>query len=381
MTEKQYGGNTGRDKGEVQVKTKPNKLEINSDKKQKKEDSEIKNNQETIDKEKIIKAGKIASETKKYAASIIKEGVPLLEIAEKIESKIVELGGKPAFPVNLSIDNIAAHYTPSHDDKTTAHGLLKVDIGVSIDGWAADTAFSIDLENTEENKKLIEASKKALENALKLIKDKIEKNIVKVNKDKIGADSNVNNNSQSASDSERILKESNQQDEQISTDEIGETIQKTIESYGFSPVINLSGHSMNKYELHAGITIPNINDKKNIRLKEGLYAIEPFATTGSGRVHDGKPSGIYELKETKNIRSPIAREVLEFIAKEYNTLPFCSRWIIKKLGTKALFGLKQLEDNGNIHHYSQLVEIPGSKVSQAEQTILISSEKVIVTTV
>ncbi len=384
MTEKQYGGDTGRvtertvinlDKKSAKVIADKNKSKVNKTTSKVNLSSPV-----SSDEEKIIKAGKIASETKKYAASIIKPGVPLLEIAEKIESKIVELGGKPAFPVNLSIDNIAAHYTPSHDDKTTAHGLLKVDIGVSIDGWAADTAFSVDLENSEENKKLIEASKKALENALKLIKDKIEKNIVKVNKDKIGADSNVNNNYQYASSSERILKESNQQDEQISTDEIGETIQKIIESFGFSPIINLSGHSMNKYELHAGITIPNINDKKNIRLKEGLYAIEPFATTGSGRVHDGKPSGIYELKETKNIRSPIAREVLEFIAKEYNTLPFCSRWIIKKLGTKALFGLKQLEDNGNIHHYSQLVEVQGSKVSQAEQTILIEKDKIIVTT-
>ena len=292
-----------------------------------------------METDKIIKAGKIASEVKKYARSIIKKGVPLLEIAEKIESKITELGGKPAFPTNLSINNIAAHYTPGHDDKTPADGLLKVDFGVHVDGWTADNAFSLDLEGNEENKKLIEASEKALENALKIMK------------------------------------------KDVSTDEIGGTIGETIESYDFSPVINLSGHSMEHYNLHSGITIPNINDKKNIVLGEGFYAVEPFATTGSGRVHDGKPSGIYYLKEIKNARSPIAREVLEFIKKEYNTLPFCSRWIVKKLGTKALFGLRELEARGNLHHFSQLVEIRGSKVSQAEQTVLISKEKgVIVTT-
>lgn len=303
-----------------------------------------------INKEKILKAGKIASEVRKYARTIIKKDMPLLEIAEKIEAKIKDLGGKPAFPVNLSIDNISAHYTPSHDDKTLAHGLLKVDFGVHIDGWIADNAFSIDLEDSEENKKLIKASEKALENALELIKNKCSA-------EGGGVDGG-----------------------QISTDETGDLISKTIESYGFSPIINLSGHSMEQYDLHSGTSIPNIDDKRDIKLKEGIYALEPFATTGSGKVHDGKPSEIYELRETKNVRNPISREVLDLIKKEYNTLPFCSRWLVKKLGTRALFGLKQLEDNGNLHQFAQLVEVAGSKVSQAEQTILISEDKVIVTT-
>src|SRR3990167_10978834 len=124
------------------------------------------------DKEKILQAGKIASEARAYARTIIKRGVPVLEIAEKIEEKIEQLGARPAFPVNLSINSIAAHYTPSHDDKTLAHGLLKVDLGGHIDGWVADTAFSLDLENSEENKKLISASEKALENALHLATSK-----------------------------------------------------------------------------------------------------------------------------------------------------------------------------------------------------------------
>ena len=300
-----------------------------------------------MDTKKILEAGKIASKVRKYARTIIKKDVSLLEIAEKIEAKIEELGGKPAFPVNLSIDNISAHYTPSHDDKTLAHGLLKVDFGVHIDGWIADNAFSIDLENSEENKKLIQASKDALNNAIKLIKDKgVVKGVVAA----------------------------------ISTDEIGDIISKTIESYGFSPIINLSGHNMGNYELHSGVIIPNVNDGKKIKFEEGVYAFEPFATTGSGKVHDGKPSEIYELRETKNIRNPISREALNLIKKEYNTLPFCSRWLVKKLGTRALFGLKQLEDNGNLHQFSQLVEVAGSKVSQAEQTILISENEVIVTT-
>ena len=285
-----------------------------------------------MDIKKIILAGKIASEIKTWIKPQIKKGTSLLEIAEKIEAKIIEMKGKPAFPTNLSINEIAAHYTPSYDDKTTAHGLLKVDFGVSIDGWISDTAFSVDLENSEKNKKLIEASQKALEEAEKTIK------------------------------------------EGITTSEIGEVIQKTIEYQGFSPIINLSGHQIKQYDLHAGITIPNINDKGNTIISPGLYAIEPFATDGNGKVNDGKPSGIYSLIEYKNIRNPIAKEIQEYILEEYQQLPFCSRWLIKKFGTRAMIGLSQLEQNGNLHQYSQLIESGKGIVAQSENTILIDEK-------
>ena len=290
-----------------------------------------------MSKKEILEAGKIASQIREYAEKIIKKDTPLLEIAEKIEAKIIELGGKPAFPTNLSINDIAAHYTPSHNDETLAHGLLKVDFGVHIKGNIADTAFSMDLENNEENKKLIKASEEALENALKIIKEK------------------------------------------TTASEIGKTIQNTIESFNLNPIINLSGHSMKEYELHSGITIPNVNDNKNVKIEKGLYAIEPFATSGSGKVYDGKPSGIYLLQSEKNIRSPIAREVLKFITEEYQTLPFCERWLVKKFGTKATFALKQLEDAEVLHHFRQLVEASHGKVAQSEHTILIDKE-IIVTT-
>lgn len=289
------------------------------------------------EKQDAIKAGEIASKVRAYIKPIIKPNMSLLEIAEKIENKIFELGAKPAFPVNLSINDIAAHYTPSYNDETLSHGLLKIDFGVHINGIIADLAFSVDLENIKENKELIQASENALKKA--------------VEKANLG----------------------------IPLGEIGKAIQDEIESNGFSPIINLSGHEMKKYELHSGTTIPNIDNKKTETLKKGLYAIEPFATNGSGKVYDGKPSGIYVLIDDKNVRNPNAREVLRFIDDEYQTLPFCSRWLVKKFGTKALFALKQLEDNNNLHHFPQLVESSHAKVSQAEHTILVDDETIITT--
>lgn len=290
------------------------------------------------EKEKILRAGKIASQVRDYAKEIVKPGIPLLELAEKIEARIEELGGKPAFPTNLSIDEIAAHYTPSHDDQALAHGLLKVDFGVSIDGWPSDNSLSFDLDNSEENRALIATAQEALDKALEKMRQGIPAN------------------------------------------EIGSIISETIEARGFNPVINLSGHSMEKDELHAGITIPNIDDRREVTLGPGLYAIEPFATKGSGKVRDGKGSGIYQLQEKKKPRSPTARQVLEFIEKEYSTLPFCSRWIVKRLGNRALFGLAELESMGILHHFSQLIEVSGAKVSQAEHTVLIQDDKITVTT-
>ena len=291
-----------------------------------------------LDKEKILKAGKIASQIREEARGFIKKGMLLIEISDKIESRILELGGKPAFPTCLSVDSVAAHATPAHDDKRIAAGLLKIDMGVHIDGWIADTAFSIDLENSEENKKLILASEKALEDAIKTAKR--------------GAQLR----------------------------ELGKAIYKAIDSLGFSPIVNLSGHSVERWILHAGVSIPNFDNKNNKPLDLGLYAIEPFSTTGNGKVHDGKPSGIYRLVEDKNPRSQTAREVLEFIIKEYDTLPFCSRWVVKNLGTRGLLGLKQLEENGNIHSYPELIESPKSKVAQSEHTILIEKTGILVTT-
>lgn len=292
-------------------------------------------------KEDILKAGKIAKEVKEYSKKFIRKSMPLLEIAEKIEEKILSLGGKPAFPVNLSMNEIAAHYTPNFEDKTLAEGLLKVDLGVNVNGSISDTAFSIDLEGDPENKNLILAAEEALKNAIKLIQIK----------------------------------------KKIKLREIGKEIEKTIESRKAFPIVNLCGHSMEDYNLHSGVTIPNIDNSNESELEPGLYAIEPFSTKGGGKVHDAKPSGIYSLINEKNIRNLTARKILEYAKEEYQTLPFCERWIVKKFGKVSLLAIKEMEKEGILYQYPQLVESERKKVAQAEETILLEkSGEVIITT-
>lgn len=279
-----------------------------------------------------IKAGKIAADVMGYARNLIKLEMSLAEAAEKIENKIFESGAKCAFPVDLSCNEIAAHYSPLHNDKSVAKGLVKIDIGVEIDGFPVDTASSVDLTPEQKYKDLIKASEEAVNEAVKTTKYGIKAN------------------------------------------EIGKVIERTINSYGFKPIRNLYGHELAKYEIHAGLRIPSYDDKEENILYEGIFAIEPFATSGAGLVVNGKPSEVFQLQEILSVRDKNAREILEFIAKEYRTFPFSARWIIKKFGNGALFALARLVREGILHSFPQLLEKTSAIVSQAEHTIMITKD-------
>jgi methionyl aminopeptidase len=347
MTEKAYGGNTDFGFKEKEVKNHSNVLKI---KEAKTKTSSENPDSEEQDLEKLKRAGTIASQAKTFARSFIKPQMPLLEIAEKIESKIKDLGGSPAFPVTLSINEVAAHDTPSHNDERLSSGLLKVDLGVHIDGFCADTALTLDLENSQENALLIKAAESALKKAISLASP------------------------------------------ETTLAEIGEVIEKEIKSFNredgeglegvkiLVPIQNLSGHGIERYELHSGVSIPNYNNSRSVPLQTGVYAIEPFVTTGFGSVRDGKPSGIYELIQAIKPRDSFARQVLQFIEEEYNTLPFCSRWIVKKFGSRSLIALKQLEHSGCLKQFEQLIERNLRKVAQAEHTIILTEKEKIITT-
>jgi len=289
--------------------------------------------------EKWIKAGRIAGEALEYGKGLIKDDVSILEIADKIEAKIVQLGAKPAFPVNLSINEIAAHSIPKHNDEARIKkgDMVKLDVGVHIDGFIGDTATTIDLGS---NPELVKASQEALEEAIKI--------------SQIGTKIN----------------------------EIGKVIQETIQSYGFSPIKNLSGHSIEEYKQHAGMTIPNFDNGNKTELKENqIVAIEPFATNGLGAIFEGKQSGIYKLENVKNTRNMTAREVLGFIIEEYKELPFAKRWLIKEFGLKAGLALTSLEREKVIYQFSELPEKNKGLVSQAEHTLLIQDKVQVLTRV
>ena len=281
--------------------------------------------------EDYFKSGEICKKAREYGITLIKEGTKLWDIAEKIEEKIRELGGECAFPVDVSLNYVAAHDTPKFNDDRILNisDVVKLDIGVHVNGKVSDTAVTVEV-GTNKYEKLIKASEEALDNAIKIIKPGVK------------------------------LKE------------IGNLIQKTIQKYGFSPIINLSGHGVDEYEVHSKPIIPNCDNNDNTELKENMViAIEPFATDGEGKVTEGKPSGIYELISEKNIRNDNARKILNFVKEKYKTLPFCERWIMKEFGNSAKLSLLLLEREGIIKQFNVLPEIKKGQVSQAERTVIV----------
>lgn len=281
------------------------------------------------------KAGKITAETLDYARKLIKKDVLLLEIAEKVEEKVKSLGGEMAFPVNISLNHIAAHYTPSvNDDKRFWEDLVKLDVGAHVEGCIGDSAITVDLSGKWTD--LINAARDAVNNAIKIVRPG------------------------------------------ITLGEIGQTIQETINSYEYVPIRNLSGHEMEPYLLHAGQTIPNIAIDDDEELEEGqVIAIEPFATTGQGKVEDSSNPEIFSIQDVKPVRSQAGREFMKK-AMLYETLPFCKRWIQMPL-FKLNFAVKELVNAGNLHEYPPLIEAGKGMVAQAEHTVLVQDKPEVLT--
>jgi len=293
--------------------------------------------------EKYRLAGKIAADARDYGKDLIKAGVSFLEVANKVESKIVDSGAGLAFPVNISINEVAAHYSPRHDDKRVFKkgDVVKLDVGTHIDGYIADTAITVEV-GTDKYRDMIKASSDALDAAIDFMK--------------AGAD----------------------------LSELGKNVKKTINIYGFKPIDNLTGHSLQKYVLHSGLNIPNVPDtSQRIKPKaRDVIAIEPCATDGEGHVISGKGSNIYLCNKTfrtKLVRDKRYRIIFNKFVKEYGTLPFAQRWSQKLFENNDIF-LRKLSFLGLIKHYPQLIEAKKGIVTQKEHTVIVTEDGCEVTT-
>ena len=280
-------------------------------------------------------AGKLASRIREDSKRLIMVGESLLDVAETVEQMIKEEGARPAFPVNISINDIAAHYTPEFEAEASLgeKDLVKVDLGIEINGALSDTAYTIDLSG--DNEKLVKASSEALENAIKMIRP-----------------------------GERV-------------GEVGGIIEETIKGYGFRPIANLSGHMIKSNELHAGVEIPNVKTTDPYQFQEGdIFAVEPFATSGEGYVEDLEQVEIFSLYAPANVRMRQSRKIVEFVLNNYGMLPFAERWIRKEFPSKLLVSaaLKELLQNHFIRGYAVLREVSHGLVAQTEHTILVTKD-------
>jgi methionyl aminopeptidase len=288
--------------------------------------------EETV--EKYRRAGEALRTVLDEAAEMIEPGVTHLEVAEHAEDRIDELADGPAFPVNISVDEEASHSTPGRDDDTEFDdGMVCLDVGVHVDGYIADAATTVDLSG---NPELVEAAEEALDVAVDAVAPGVD------------------------------------------TGTIGAEIEEVIRGYGYTPVLNLSGHGVEQWDAHTGPSVPNRGVDHGAELAVGdVIAIEPFATDGRGKVREGNKEEIYGLERERSVRNRQARQILETITEEYRTLPFAARWFDAPRTEMALRRLKQQDV---VHGYPVLKEEAGRLVSQAEHTLVVTEDGCEVTT-
>ena len=293
--------------------------------------------EEGYDYAKLKEAGRAAHEALEYARKVVKEGMTLLEIAEILENQITGKGFELAFPVNLSINENAAHYTPHASDSTRISGkdVIKVDLGARKDEYLSDCAITIDIGNS--HSKMVDASEEALESAISMVR----------------AGRQVN--------------------------EIGREIGAIAEKHGFRPIRNLGGHGVGREDLHADIFIPNFDNGDTTRLEEGqVIAIEPFITDGEGIVRDGELLQIFQKTMDAAPRQNELRAVSEFIDSRYRTYPFALRWLQKEFPKLGEFGIRRalndLASRRALESFPVLVERKGGMVAQAEKEVIVEKD-------
>ena len=285
------------------------------------------------------KAGRICAEIRDELSEMMKPGASLLKIAETVEKKTHEKGARPAFPVNISVNEVVAHSTPSlNETRAIAKGdLVKIDIGVHVDGYIGDLAFTY----CSENSPLVKCSEKCLEAAIEVIKPG------------------------------------------VAISEISRVIEETAKSHNLGLIVNLTGHTLERFVFHGAPSIPNVSNNSDYRFKEGdVIALEPFVTSSNGYVKDSGTVEIYRHLRDRPVRLMEARKILEMARTEYNELPFAKRWLYRYFSpVKVSLALRQLEMAGAIETYPVLKETEGRPVAQAEHTIIVMEKPVVTTRV
>ena len=278
-------------------------------------------------------AGEVLVETMNDAREMIEPGVTQLEVAEYAEDAIRESGAGLAFPVNISVDEEASHATPARDDDTEfGEEMVCLDIGVHVDGYIADAAVTVDYTGHDD---LVEASETALEAAVEAVAPGVP------------------------------------------TGEVGAAIENAIDGFGYTPILNLTGHGVERYDAHTGPNIPNRAVDRSVELEVGdVIAIEPFATDGRGKVGEGATEEIYEQVGDGSVRDRRARQVMEEL-EAFDDLPFAARWLDS---SRSAMALRTLKNADIIKGYPVLKEADGQLISQAEHTMIVTEDGCEVTT-
>jgi len=284
----------------------------------------------------LRRAAEVHRQTRRYAQNFIRPGMKIMDICNEIEAtnrRLIEANGLEAgiaFPTGSSLNHCAAHYTPNIGDETVLgyDDVMKIDYGSHINGLMTDCAFTVAFNPTYDN--LLLATKDATNTGIKAA----------------GID--------------------------VRLTDVGEAIQEVMESYEVEIrqktyqvkcIRNLCGHSMRKFQIHAGKSVPIVKNGDNTRMEEGeQYAIETFGSTGKGWVNEDVDCSHYMLDfdhpSNPNLRNANAKKLFWTIKNNFNTLAFARKWL-EDLYPRHIGPLKQLVDAKVVGSYPPLSDIKG----------------------
>ena len=291
---------------------------------------------------KLRQSGRILREVRDEIKGFVREDMPIIEVCEKAEELIRRKGAKPAFPCNVSVNEIAAHYTsPPGDKRRIPEGsLVKVDIGAHVDGYVTDTAVTICFSS--ELKDMVYTAEQALKKAIETIQPGMP------------------------------------------TSKLGAIIEQTIKSRGYKPISNLTGHQVGRYLVHAGTSLPNVAHISFTKVRLGeVYAVEPFVTVqeATGRVENSSEITIFRFVKQKPLKNQYAKKLLDYIEENFRTLPFAERWLKNAVPQEHFReAFNELLLSKAIMGYPVFVEVSGKPVAQAEHTVLVVEDGCIVLT-
>ncbi len=287
------------------------------------------------DIEKLRRSGFISATAREEGRKMIMPGARLEDVAQAVETIIRDMGGKPAFPAQLSLNHIAAHYCSPIDDpwEIGPGDIVKLDLGTQVDGYVTDNAVTVDLRGGPDSA-LVAASRMALENAIGVM----------------GPGASIT--------------------------EIGRQIETTVKAFGFNPVYNLTGHGVSRFVVHCAPSIPNYPDPKSGHLKPNqTIACEPFVSDGKGYIDvQGQPE-VFGIRRKPKGKDQLPDDI-EAAALAMEGLPFARRTLLRHLPSRARVeeALKLLKKRKLLVEYPPLVEKTGVRVAQTEHTIFIHED-------
>jgi methionyl aminopeptidase len=287
-------------------------------------------------------SGRIVREVKPLVESAVKPGAGFLEVCDLVKKEVESRGGRLAFPTGIGVNEVTAHYAPQEGDKSVfaERDLVKVDFGVHVDGYVADTSVSVTLN--PEFDLLIEATHRALDMAIATAR------------------------------------------KEWRTGEIGRAIHGEAARFGFKTIENLTGHTLDRYAVHAGKSIPNVFMPHMQDLKKGdVFAIEPFLTLGNaaGYVVDAPSQTIFSIVVRKKTGDSKLDAFAESVWEDRKTLPFTPRWYIGEFGTENVAEMvRKLVSKRVLRAYPTLVEASGNPVAQFEHTMALDEGGLVVLT-